>query len=221
MKTLFLNCLLLLLWISTAVAQRKDAEIHVRFTAQVLPDFLNEVQLVAGDTLGEPFTLPTRNFTPILQAPDRKFIVRSISSPDKGVPIQLPANGDNFVILLLKNSTGSLTPHIIGGSQPGFRPGDIYLHNLTSKKLVGAIGSRKFSVLPGKYEIVRPAGAKDGILDVAIGFTTERGIRPVTTSRWPEDPDHRSYLLFTENEDGSRVRFRSIEEFVPIPGKKE
>lgn len=218
MKTKFLLFFALLSSLAPALAQKNKDEITVRLTAQALPDFFQEARLVTANSEGEAFALPTRNFTPAIPVAERAFVIRSVSRPDAGIPVQLPPAGNHFVILLLKNEQGGLTPRIIDGSTPGFRPGDIYLQNLTKKELVGTIGSRQFSVPPGKAEVVRPAGARDGILDVAIGFLTTRGVRPVTTSRWPEDPAHRAYLLFTENAAGTRVQFRSIEEFVnPAP----
>ncbi len=210
------SCLNLLLFLTFAshVAVAAEPPATLRFLAQDRPEVFASVRMVAGEEASEAFDLPTRNLSPTLEFPKRAFFLRSAAEAKIRIGVTLPERGKGFVVLLLADKESGLKPVIIPTDLPRFKVGDIYLHNTTGRKLVGKIGSTAFSVDPLSSEFIRPAGDKDGIFDVAIGAVHGDAIRPVTTSRWPEDNSHRTYLLFFEDRKSGRVKFRAVEEYV-------
>ena len=193
----------------------KEGDVSLRFLAQDRPEVLASVKLVAAGGESEVFDLPTRNLSPVIPCAERSLFLRSSTASEIQIPIKLPETGRGFVVLLLVDKESGLRPVIVPANLPSFRQGDIFLHNLTTKKLVGKLGTARFSVDAKSNKFVRPSGAVDGIFDIAIGAVHGDAVRPITTSRWPEAKSNRTYLLFFEDSRSGRVKFRAIEEYIP------
>ena len=175
---------------------------------------LTSVKLVAAGEESDVFDLPTRNLSSVIPFGERVFFLQSATEPTIRVPITLPERGHGFVVLLLVDKEVGLKAVVVPTNLPSFRQGDIFLHNLTSKKLVGKLGTARFSVDAKSSKFVRPTGDVDGIFDIAIGAVHGDAVRPITTSRWPEEKFNRTYLLFFEDSKSGRVKFRAIEEYL-------
>ena len=212
-----LNLLLVGLFLAQ-VRGAEEGEASLRFLAQDRPEVLASVKLVAAGKESAVFDLPTRNLSPVIPFGEKAFFLQSATEPTIRVPIGLPETGRGFVVLLLLDKEAGLKPVIVPTNLPSFRQGDIFLHNLTTKKIVGKLGTSRFSVEANSSKFVRPTGDVDGIFDIAIGAVDGDAVRPITTSRWPEEKSNRTYLLFFEDSQSGRVKFRAIEEYVRDDG---
>ena len=194
-------------------AQEKAPEI--RFVAQALPESMAEVRLVGGDGASDPFEIPVYNLSEPIEAPARNLTIQSTSLESAKVPIVLPGASVSYIVILIVDPKEGLVPVVLPGDTPSFGRGHVYMRNITSRRIVGKVGSRKFSIAPGSGEIVKPAGADRGLYDVLIGAVEEKEIRPLSTTRWPENNTQRSYLIFYENPVTKWIEFRAIDEFMP------
>ena len=62
----------------------------------------------------------------------------------------------------------------------------------------------------------RPTGAKpENYYDVGFGVREKEGDRALSTTRWPVDPQQRSYVFFFVNPKNNRLDFGAVDEFVP------
>ncbi len=207
--------LILLLAASGLFAQEKALEI--RFVAQALPESMAEVRLVGSEKSSDPFEIPVYNLSEPIEAPARNCILQSTSLDTAKVPIVLPGAGSSYIVILIVDPKEGLIPVVLPGDTPSFGRGSVYMRNITSRRIVGKVGSQKFSIAPGSGEIVKPAGADRGLYDVLIGAVEEKEIRPLSTTRWPENNTQRSYLIFYENPVTKWIEFRAIDEFLPAP----
>jgi hypothetical protein len=129
--------------------------------------------------------------------------------------VTLPDAGKSFVVLLLPDPKGGYKSEVLRADDPAFKRGDNYFYNHADKTVLGFVGTAKFVLEPGKGHILRPEGAKDGrFYEVGFGVREKDGDKPLSSSRWPVEPNTRSYIFFFNNSQTKRVDFRAVDEFI-------
>jgi len=210
---------LILLVACSSILHGQEAEnkgLKVRFLAERVPKEIGEVMMASGeDKVSAAFTLPTNNVSEPQVALGRQF---KVVTADKKLPIAavtLPDAGKAFIVLLLPDPKGGYKPEVLRSDDPAFRRGDNYFYNHCDKTVLGFVGTAKFILAPGKGQILRPEGAKEGrFYDVGFGVREKDGDKPLSSARWPVEPNTRSYIFFFNNSQTKRVDFRAVDEFV-------
>lgn len=225
--TRFASILLLLVFSFSSLqlhAQEPDKEkdgIKVRFLAEQAPKEIGEVTLVAEDKHSANFTLPTNNLSEPQMAPARAFKLQTVAKNLALATVTLPEAGKSFIVLLVPAPTGGYKPVVLRADDPAFKPGDTYFYNHADKTVLGFVGTAKFTLEPGKGQSLHPEGARpEKFYDVGFSVREKDGDKPLSSTRWPVEPNIRSYVFFFTNSQTKRVDFRAVDEFVD-PEKKQ
>jgi hypothetical protein len=190
-------------------------DVTVRLLAERAIDGAGEVALVAGNKHSESIPLPLNVPSGPLVAPARTFEVKT--GETSLAMVALPAEGNDFVVLLLPADKG-FAPAVLAADSKSFKGGDLYLHNSSARTVSGRIGTSEFTLEPGKGRFLTPAGAlPEKLYDVALKVREEKGERVLSETRWPVDGKLRSYVFFFTKPGTGRVDFRAVEEFVAAP----
>jgi hypothetical protein len=210
-----IQTLVLSLLLATPLLAR---DVTVRLLADQAIDGASEVTLTAGTKRSGPIPLPHNAPSEPLVAPARAFEVKS--GQTSLAKVALPAKGDSFLVLLLAGEK-SYQPVVLPADGKSFKGGDVYFHNGSAKSISGKVGTTVFSLEPGKGSVVTPAGAlPEKLYDVAFKVRDESGERVLSETRWPVDPQLRSYVFFFSKPGTDRIDFRAVEEFVAVPAKR-
>lgn len=190
----------------------------VRFVAQAVPAGMGQVVMRMEDKISDPFDMPVNNFTAELKSPGRLFQLTIVGKETAIGVVKLPEEGAEFIVLLLATKKDSYESVVLPANGAGFRPGDVYLNNTSDTPVQGQIGDSRFTLAAGKGRIHQPSGAVDGTYyDVAFVIREESGkSRFLTTSRWPVTDRTRSYVFFFKDPTTDRIKFRAVEEFIPV-----
>jgi len=198
------------------LAQRDGDRVQVRFVAQTKPASLGEVVMVSEEVVSDSFTLPLHHLTEPQTAPGRQFHIAGGEPARALASVSLPAEGRDFVVLLVAGVESPYEAVVIPYRGDAFRPGDFYLHNVSRQPVLGRVGSSEFSIDPRQGRVVRPAGAREGrFYDVLLGIREANGVRPLSQSRWPVGGQTRTYVFFYHDPVRDDVSFRAVDEFVP------
>ena len=211
-----------LLFLTLLPAQESGrGEVKVRFLAERAPANLGQVELLAGKIRSAAFDLPMNHLSEPQAPPARAFSVCQSGKEAPLATVTLPESGKAFIILLIPVPAGGYKPVVIPSDDPSFKPGDVYFYNHSDKPVLGYVGTAKFILQPATGQTLRPAGAKpENYYDVGFGVREKEGDRALSTTRWPVDPQQRSYVFFFLNPKSNRLDFRAVDEFVP-PQKAE
>ena len=196
---------------------KKGKNVEVRYVAQAAPKNLgNLVMVAAEDVRSEPFILPLNNLSEPLVVPARAYRLETEEKAVKLAAITLPAEGNDFIILLVPAQKGGFEPIVIPNDGVSFRPGDFYVHNVSQQTVVGKVGTTNFSIRKRTGSVVRPKGARENrFYDVLIGVREKKGSRVISSSRWPVQKQMRTYVFFFDDPKRGSVDFRAVDEFVP------
>lgn len=196
-------------------AEKAPEPPEVRFVAQIAPPDLGQVVLAAGELRTAPFDLPVNNLSPAQKPPQRNF---NLMANDKNVSlatINLPPEGDSFIVLLVVAAKGGYTPIVIPAKNPNFKGGDMYFHNLADKPILGHVGTAKFLLPAGQGTFLTPRGGREEkFYDVGLGVREPEGDRVLATTRWPEDNQMRNYIFFYVDPTTRRITYRAVDEFI-------
>jgi hypothetical protein len=213
--------ILLFAFSSLLHAQEPDKDgIKVRFLAERAPAEIGEVVLAADEKRSANFTLPTNNLSEPQLAPARAFKLQTVAKNLPLAAVTLPDAGKSFVVLLVPVAAGGYKPVVLRADDPSFKPGDTYFYNHSDKTVLGFVGTAKFVLEPGKGQNLHPEGARpEKFYDVGFGVREKEGDRALSSTRWPVEPNIRSYVFFFTNTQTKRVDYRAVDEFVD-PEKK-
>lgn len=209
---------------AVAWGQSEDRNgIKVRFLAERLPQGIAEVVMTAENRDNSaPFKLTVNGLTTPLTAPARAFQVKPDGATEESpalAKVALPEDGKSFIVLLIPATTGGYSPLVISAEDPKFKPGDSYIYNHSDKPVLGYVGTASFVLQPGKGQTLTPKGAKpEGFFDVGFGVREAGVDRTLSTTRWPVEPNIRSYVFFFVNPANKRLDFRVVDEFVAPAG---
>jgi hypothetical protein len=193
-------------------------EVSVRFLAERVPAELGEVVMVGPEgEVSEALVLPVNHLSTPLAAPARAFKLMMSGGKVALAKVQLPEEGDLFIVVLVPAVEGGFKPVVIPSDEPGFKPGDSFIYNHATRDVMGFVGTAKFRLKPGEGTYLRPAGDKGGVYyDVAFGFEAEnKENRVLSKTRWPVENHLRSYVFFFINPTTRDIDFRAVDEFVP------
>lgn len=197
----------------------RGGDLGVRFLAESMPEHPGKVTLIVGEGESEPFDLPLNNLSAPQRPHARSFGVRTVDGKFTLSTIELPAEGNSFVVLLISGKDGGFSPVVIRDDDPTFRPGDIYFHNLTEKTVLGTVGTAAFLIAPVSGAFLTPKEAQsEGIYQVQMSVREPDGDRTLAAVRWPEDKQSRRYVFFFVDPQTQRIAYRGVDEYVE-PGK--
>lgn len=190
----------------------------LRFVAQATPDNMGQVVMRIEEKESDPFDLPMNNLTPEMKAPARLFNLALAGGTKPIGEVKLPPEGSSFIVLLLTLRNDRYDAVVLPANGASFRPGDVYLHNTSEVPVLAQIGNKRFTLNPGKGKIHTPTGAIDETYyDVGFLIKEKDGTnRFLSTSRWPVTDRTRSYLFFFKDPLTQRIRFRAVDELIPL-----
>lgn len=205
-----------LLALGAASAAGQGKPIELRFAGQSAPAELGKLVMVAEEARSEPFELPLNFLSEPQIAPARAVTLERESKAGALATIKLPEEGNAFIVLLIPGVKSTFEAIVMPARGDTFRPGDYYVHNISTKPVIGQVGSVRFALRSRDGRVVRPKGAREGrFYDVALGVREDSTNRVISTSRWPVAPRMRTYVFFFDNPKRGDVDFRAIDEFVP------
>ncbi len=189
----------------------------VRLLADRAPEEAGEIVLVAGGKRSAALPLPVNAPSEPLAAPARTFEVKAAEGDAPLAKVVLPEAGDSFLVLLLSTEK-TFQPVVLAADGKTFKAGDVYFHNSSAKTVFGKVGTSGFTLEPGKGSAVTPAGAlPEKLYEVVFKVRDEKRERVLSETRWPVDPQLRTYVFFFNKPGTDRVDYRAVEEFVAAP----
>lgn len=192
------------------------AATEVRFLAERYPQDLGAVRMVSGEEQSEAFDLPTKHLSEPRFAPQRTFRIRTVLKDKALATVELPAGGDSFIVLLVPAVKGGFKPVVLPSDRDRFQAGEVYCYNHSPNLVFGKVGSAKLALQPSSGGILKPAGArKENFYDVLFYYRSDKGDRPLSSTRWPVDGKVRSYAFFYVHPESGRPAFRTVDEFLP------
>ncbi|MFM2171045.1 MAG: hypothetical protein RI957_1274 [Verrucomicrobiota bacterium] len=207
------------------VVQAQEAEdgkkprLLVKLLAVIVPEDLGQVYLLSGDTKTTAFDLPANNVSEALSVTQRAFTLHTSNKDLSLCSIQLPEGGNEFIVVLSPAKPSGYRSVVVRTDDPAFRRGDVFFLNLSTKTVLGKLGTRPLVLEPGKSALNRADGPKEkGYYDIAFATRQENEDRLFSSSRWPIDDQIRSYLFFLEDATG-RITYRAVDEFLPADQK--
>lgn len=207
---------------SFSIAQGQDAlgekkpRLLVKLLAVVVPENLGQVYLLSGDTKTNAFDLPANHVSDAQFVSQRSITLQTLNKDLPLCSISLPEGGKEFIVVLSPAKPSGYRSIVVRTDDPGFRRGDVFFLNLTTKTVLGKLGTRPLVLEPGKSALNRADGPKEkGYYDIAFATRLENEDRLFSSSRWPIDDQIRSYLFFLEDPTG-RITYRAVDEFLPV-----
>ena len=197
-------------------------DVTVRLLAERAPEAAGEIVLVAGDKRSAALPLPVNVPSEPVPVGERSFEVKAAEGDASLAKVVLPEAGEAFLVLLLPTEKTYQTV-VLAADGKEFKAGDVYFHNSSAKTVSGKVGSVEFTLEPGKGSVITPAGASpEKLYDVSFKVRDEKRERVLSETRWPVDPQLRTYVFFFNKPGSDRVDYRAVEEFIaaPEPGKK-
>lgn len=189
---------------------------EVRFLAERCPADLGSVRMVSEEDHSEAFELPTQHLSEPQVAPQRTFRIRTLLKDKTLATVELPAEGDSFIVLLVPAEKSGFEPVVLPSDRDRFQAGEVYCYNHSPNIIFGKVGSAKLALKPLSGGILKPAGArKENFYDVVFYYRSEKGDRPLSSTRWPVDNKVRTYAFFYVHPESGRPAFRTIDEFLP------
>lgn len=213
-KLTFLFCLL-----AATLAHAEPSggkKLNVRFLAERAPTDLGQVMLAVKEVKTPPFDLPVSYISAPQNPPERIFALWSAKKNLALTTINLPDEGNSFIVLLFPANEGGYKHVIISDNNPNFKPGDVYFYNQADKTVMGYVGSAKFVLDPANGKTLRPANPSgDGAYyDVGLGVREKEGNKPLSIARWPVQKGIRMYVFFFISPRTGKLDFRAVDEFV-------
>lgn len=194
--------------------------LQVRFLAQLVPDGMDQIVMVAGKLSGEPFALPTQNLSDRQAPPARWFELKSVVGDHLLGTVMLPDQGKDFIVLLVVGGKAGYKPIVIDSANPAFQVGQVFTYNASSQTILGQVSDNRFVIPSRNSQIIKPDGAvEDRYYNVAFGLRneTDKKVRIIATSRWPVTKVKRSYLFFFDKPQKNTVTFRAVDEYLEAP----
>ena len=152
--------------------------------------------------------------------------IADIEELPKGAPsVVVPEGTQDFYLLMARDPSNSVVPlrmQVVNANYDRIRRGDMLWFNLTSKYLVGKLGSSPLKLPPKKSAMVKAPIRENGNYPVEIYFRVPNDERthPLIESQWRQDPRSR-YIVFVFDEGKRRApRIQSFTDF-RMPEKKE
>lgn len=196
--------------------------ISIRLFAVALTKNQAPVSTLVGESRGKPFVIPTLNLSAVQAVTSREFQLIPSTAPTDAPPpvlasIHLPDLGKDFRIILVPANDDTYKAVVIRADDPKFSHGDFFFMNLSTREVLGSLGSVKLDLKPGSQQLVSPAGAKDkNFFEVKFATRQDKALIPLTNTCWPIVKDNRSYVIFYSGQ-GGRPTYRAVDEFMALP----
>jgi hypothetical protein len=189
--------------------------IKLRVLAEVVPEALGPVYLLAGEARTAEFELPANNVSDPIAVAGRSLILKTSAANLSLCTFTLPAEGKSFVVIFSPAKPAGYKAEMVRTDDPSFKRGDVFFLNRTDQTILGKLGTKELVLASGKTAISRPEGATEGVYyDVAFAARSEAGNKLLSTVRWPVDDQIRSYVFFVQDPTG-RISYRAVDEFMP------
>ena len=206
---------LLLLFTLPLLSQEKKG-IRLRLLSGVQTTSLDDAQLRNSDWKSEAFRIPANQLSRPQSVKLRALRLHHQTDATDEKPICdiiLPEKGGDFIVILIQNKK-KIESVIIPADSPGFRPGDVFLHNSFEQAIAGTLGTTRVSLKSGEGKPVRPGTPADARLYDAAFVYDENGVsRRLAISTWPLNKKLRAYVFFLPGPDG-RPQYRAVQEYV-------
>lgn len=190
-------------------------KVTLRFLAESVSDDLGEVVCITAGEESPAFKLQIDHLSEVIAVSERLIGLQTKEGKRRLAKIELPATGNQFVVMLLPEAEGTLKPWVIDANLRSINPGDMYLFNHTDRKISGHLGATKFELAPSSGKSLRPSGDfSAGSYNVEFKVSEDTGDRLLRTMRWPVQTRSRAYGFFFRNLKKDRIEFRAVDEFV-------
>jgi hypothetical protein len=132
-----------------AVGEKKP-RLLVKLLAVFVPENLGQVYLLSGDAKSAAFDLPANNVSEAQAVSQRGITLHTVNKDLPLCSISLPEGGNEFIIVLSPAKPSGYRSTVVRTDDPGFRRGDVFFLNLTTKTVLGKLGTRPLVLEPGK-----------------------------------------------------------------------
>jgi hypothetical protein len=203
----------------------------IRFAAFGLPSDDTEYVLSANGEPGDVFKIPGNGFTlPIpLPTSDSGTVLGVPVAPKAGedgpgskplVKLSLPKAGKRFLGIILPGADKKLRSIIINADDPGFRPGNVMVLNLSPETIAAELGDEKLLFRPASRTVFKPT-RKGDLANYQVAFYHSKDGKPkrFAASLWPYFDKKRAFVFFFVDPENGRPTYRSIDEFTEWLGK--
>lgn len=211
---------------TTAVADGGDSAIQIRVLCSQPVEGVTELRLVQDDAvLHELSLIPAMVSDPIGIGRGALVLARKGGEAGEHNPVlevPIPDAGRRFILALFptpNDDPGNPYQHIlIRTDDLRFGVSDLYLFNLTGTPIGGALGTKTFTLAPGKSEVVTPVPASrdDPMYQARLYHMTDAGQRLFSDTRWPLAASARVYLFFVADPRRRTITYVSFREYAPF-----
>ncbi|MFK7909810.1 MAG: hypothetical protein AB8F34_04325 [Akkermansiaceae bacterium] len=123
------------------------------------------------------------------------------------------------IILLMrkgKNNSDGFEILPLNGELADFKGGCYLFINASKLNIAGVIGDKKFSLKPGKRQLVQPVpNHKGGICQVTLAYQRQEKWKKFYDTRWPANKKYRSLIFFHQDPTNGRLGIAPIMDILP------
>ena len=124
----------------------------------------------------------------------------------------LPADGKDFILVVASVKNG-YKAFPVRTDDPDFRGNDTFLFNFTKYRLEILLGEATHQVKPWENAILRPSHAADATFYQArFSYDKDGTMTPFNNTRWPVNPNTKSLVFVSYDDDTDKLLFRSVTE---------
>jgi hypothetical protein len=209
---------------STAQEEGKVALQFLAFPKQLRPQ---PVELVVGENKTIEIQTPGNELSPTYEMPRTGTIEvgKTVENEAGEKVFQLYGrskmiSASNQIVLLLrkgeKNSDGFVILPI-DGELSEFNGGSYIFINASKINIAGKIGDKRFSLGPGKREMVQPnASHPGGACQVTLAYQREDKWKVFKDTRWTANKRYRSLIFFHQDPVSQRLSVSPIIDMLPF-----
>jgi len=122
---------------ATGQDQPARNSITLRVLAEVVPEDLGTVYLLAGEARTPAFDLPANNVSDPLVVPGRTLVLKA-TNKDLGLcKFTLPDAGRAFVVIFSPAKPAGYRAEVVRTDDPSFKRGDVFFLNRTDQTILG------------------------------------------------------------------------------------
>ncbi len=206
-------CLLL----ATPIFGQNQTGVSIRFLNGLSTESLTDAQLRTPEWESELFRIPYRELSLPQTAKSRMLRIFHQGGNPQPAPlcdVILPEQGSDFIVILVPGKDGPKAA-ILNSKAPGFRPGDIYMHNASEHTIALALGTTREVLKPAQGKAIRPGTPADASnYEVAVLYDDKGTAKPLVLTKWPLNDRLRGYVFFIPGKH-NRPLYRAVQEFVP------
>ena len=213
------------LWAQDADQEEKREAIQMRVLCHQPVEGATDLALLRGDEVVHRLAMmPAMVSDPLAMGRGDWILAKMSPGAEKPTPlltIRIPDAGKRFVLALFpaagEKADAVYQQLMIRTDGIKFGASDLYLFNFTRIPVAGMLGTQRFTLPPGKSEVVRPVPPEnDRMYQARFYYDHEGEARLFSDTRWPLAATARVFVFFIPDPQRQTISYVSFREYGPF-----